>query len=45
MTKAELASAVSVDCGLSHAESLAAIESVMNFEEKGERLSSRFWYV
>ena len=29
MTKAELASAVSVDCGLSHAQSLAAIESVM----------------
>lgn len=29
MTKAELASAVSADCGLSHAESLAAIESVM----------------
>ena len=29
MTKAELASAVSADCGLSQAESLAAIESVM----------------
>ena len=29
MTKAELASAVSADCGWSQAESLAAIESVM----------------
>ena len=29
MTKAELASAVAADCGLTQAESLAAIESVM----------------
>lgn len=29
MTKAELASAVASDCGLTQAESLAAIESVM----------------
>ncbi len=29
MTKAELANAVSADCGLTQAESLAAIESVM----------------